>query len=201
MYIPEVLPFSQLSTSNCCKIYISNIRTSIDLICSSAVQRTSQTFMDLDSSLNLEELYYQEGFTEGSRVGETQGLIEGRIYGSEISYERYLSLGLLYGKMSYWKAKHRGNSRMTIQLAKLAELLDSVPRNNDEAKEGQDYETTMRSALRKMKVISSLCGESSLVKQGIELDSNTAKISGDLEDGAEIAVKLRGGKSTGCGTG
>lgn len=155
--------------------------------------------MDFDQSLDLEETYYREGFEEGTRDGEKQGLIEGRIYGSELSYERFLALGLLYGKISIWKCKYTNESRIMKHIAKVEELLISVPRTNDETLDGEEYDTIMGLAIGKMKVIASICGETSLVKQGIIMDSPSTEITADLEDGAELAVKLRRGKAKGCG--
>lgn len=155
--------------------------------------------MDLNASLNLEESYYQEGYLEGSRDGETQGLVEGRIYGSEVSYGRFLALGLLYGKVAVWKSEHADEARIMNHVEKVMDMLNSVPRDNNETAEGKDYETLMGLVVRKMKVIASLCGEMSLIKQEIVQESNATDLSGDLEDGAEFAIKLRGGSAKSCG--
>lgn len=155
--------------------------------------------MELDSSLQLEDSYYQSGFEEGVRDGQVHGLIEGRIYGSEVSYERFMSLGLLYGRMSVWRVQHASNPRVVKHLERVEDLLKRVPMDNSETKEGEDFESLMASIQGKMKVVASLSGEENLIRQGIIPEAVNSKGNADLEDGAEFAVKLRGGKSQGCG--
>jgi hypothetical protein len=155
-----------------------------------------------DASLNLEETYYADGYKEGSEIGAKQGLIEGRIYGAQVSYERFLQVGLLYAKLDLWRAQAAQSPtkpKLEKSLDRLQALLDALPRTNDEAQPGADFESVMAGAIAKAKVISSQMGErTSLTQQGFILED--AQASQDLEDGAEGAALLRGGKRTGCGS-
>ena len=151
--------------------------------------------MDLDAPLSLEDAYYNAGYEEGSAVGHEQGLIEGRIYGSEVSYERFFAVGLLYSRVAIWKMDRVGQDRILKHIAKVEDILRRIPLDNGETAEGEDYETLFALAVSKTKVITSLCGESNLTKQGIVQASSSDRTSHDLEDGAEISVKLRGGGS------
>ncbi|ORY85712.1 hypothetical protein BCR37DRAFT_397313 [Protomyces lactucae-debilis] len=154
------------------------------------------------ASLNLEEAYYAEGYREGATLGAQQGLIEGRIYGAQIAYERFLQVGLLYAKLDIWRAyATHGDSKPKLDkaLARLEALLEALPRTNEEAEPGADYEAVLAGAIAKAKVIASLVGERmSLAQQGFLVDD--AQASRDLEDGAEGAALLRGGKRLGCGS-
>lgn len=156
--------------------------------------------MDFDDALNLEESYQQVGQADGTRDGHKQGLIEGRVYGSEVSYERFLQVGKLYGRVTIWKMRYAHDARVMRQIEKVEELLERIPRHNEHTAEGQDYESLLAAAVGKMRVVCSLCGEESLVKQGIVAELSGHNGSADLEDGAELAVRLRGGQKTACGS-
>lgn len=157
--------------------------------------------MDLDTSLGLEDAYYKSGHDEGTRTGEITGLIEGRIYGSEIAFERYFALGQLLGRLDLWKAQYVDNPRLTKHIQRAFDLVEAMPKDNEETREGQDYETVLAAITGKMKVISSLCGSSeNLIRQGIVPDAQLQTSNTDLEDGGELAVQLRGGQRKGCAT-
>ena len=145
--------------------------------------------LDLDSSLSLEDEYYQAGYKDGAEVGTRQGLIEGRIYGSEKSYERFHAAGLCYGKLSIWRLQR--NDRIAKHLDRVEELLNRLPLDNAEREDGDDYDAIMAQIVAKFKVIASICGEN-LAKAGILSESSTL---GDVEDGVRKVqgrVKLCG---------
>ena len=83
-------------------------------------------------------------------------------------------------------------------IQKVEALLESIPLTNEETLVGQDYETLLALAISKMRIVSSLCSEESLVKQGLVEDGSRMKSAGDVEDGAEMAIRLRGGQQTSC---
>ncbi|KAH7025727.1 uncharacterized protein B0I36DRAFT_328996 [Microdochium trichocladiopsis] len=55
-----------------------------------------------DDVLNLEEQYYQEGYTEGLRDGVEAGKIEGRSVGLKSGFEKFLEAGRLQGRALVW---------------------------------------------------------------------------------------------------
>lgn len=57
------------------------------------------------SLLNLEETYYDEGYTAGVADGERAGLVEGRIFGLEKGFEKYLRMGRLRGRAVVWAGR------------------------------------------------------------------------------------------------
>ena len=64
--------------------------------------------MDLDpfdDLLGLEERFYNEGFQLGSTDGARAGKIEGRVFGLENGFEKYVESGRLYGRSVVWAAR------------------------------------------------------------------------------------------------
>jgi len=59
----------------------------------------SDTF---DEVLGLEEQFYEDGFRQGHGDGVKAGRIEGRTFGLEKGFEKYIESGKLYGKSIIW---------------------------------------------------------------------------------------------------
>ena len=51
-----------------------------------------------DTLLTIEDTFYKEGYDLGVSDGNRAGLIEGRIFGLEKGFEKYASIGNLYGR-------------------------------------------------------------------------------------------------------
>ena len=56
----------------------------------------------LDAVLDLEEEFFQEGYKLGLADGERAGRIEGRAFGLEKGFEKYIAMGRLHGKAQVW---------------------------------------------------------------------------------------------------
>ncbi|KAF2166735.1 hypothetical protein M409DRAFT_54526 [Zasmidium cellare ATCC 36951] len=75
--------------------------------------------------LNLEEQYYREGFELGVADGSKSGRIEGRIFGLEKGFEKFLEMGRLNGKAFVWEARlpdHSAGSESTTTAASEVQL-------------------------------------------------------------------------------
>lgn len=55
-----------------------------------------------DEILNLEDNFYSEGYAKGMADGARAGLIEGRSFGIEKGFEKFVEAGRLYGKAVVW---------------------------------------------------------------------------------------------------
>ena len=55
-----------------------------------------------ESLLGLEDQYYNEGYQLGNADGARAGHIEGRLFGLEKGFEKYLEMGRLQGKSVVW---------------------------------------------------------------------------------------------------
>ena len=59
-----------------------------------------------DSLLTLEDEFYKEGFDLGVSDGTRAGLIEGRFFGLERGFDKYASMGKLYGRAIVWTRRY-----------------------------------------------------------------------------------------------
>ena len=58
-----------------------------------------------DSVLDLEEIYYQEGYNLGIADGSRAGRIEGRVFGIEKGFEKFAAMGMLHGRAAVWASR------------------------------------------------------------------------------------------------
>ena len=58
-----------------------------------------------NSLLDLEDEYYNEGFALGTADGQRTGHIEGRLFGLEKGFEKYLEMGRLHGRSIVWGSR------------------------------------------------------------------------------------------------
>ncbi|KAJ5151823.1 hypothetical protein N7492_010118 [Penicillium capsulatum] len=56
----------------------------------------------LDSLLDLEEQFYQEGYHLGAADGADAGYTEGSVFAVEKGFEKFVEMGRLYGKALLW---------------------------------------------------------------------------------------------------
>ena len=55
--------------------------------------------------LNLEDTYYNEGYNLGLADGAQAGRTEGRLFGLEKGFEKFMEFGRLQGKSTVWSAR------------------------------------------------------------------------------------------------
>ena len=58
-----------------------------------------------DNLLGLEDEYYNEGYRLGEADGQRAGHIEGRLFGLEKGFEKYLEMGKLHGRSIVWGSR------------------------------------------------------------------------------------------------
>jgi hypothetical protein len=58
-----------------------------------------------DDLLGLEDRFYDEGFQLGTADGAKAGRIEGRVFGLEKGFEKYVVMGRLHGKSLVWAGR------------------------------------------------------------------------------------------------
>lgn len=142
-----------------------------------------------DAVLNLEEQYYAEGYSAGVADGERAGLIEGRLFGMEKGFEKFLEMGRLNGRAKVWAARlEKGKSfavkggdgagdligkeeelkplrhseRLEKHVTTLCALseIESLDMRNTEDAVGE-FDDRYKRAVAKVKVIESIIGEES----------------------------------------
>lgn len=58
-----------------------------------------------DGLLGLEDRFYDEGYKLGVADGTRAGHVEGRLFGLERGFEKYMSMGKLHGKVTVWASR------------------------------------------------------------------------------------------------
>ena len=58
-----------------------------------------------DDILGLEDSFYDEGYELGIADGTQAGHIEGRLFGLEKGFEKYMSMGKLHGRATVWASR------------------------------------------------------------------------------------------------
>jgi mRNA export factor len=75
----------------------------------------------LDSLLELEEKFYQEGYDLGLSDGARAGYTEGSVFAVEQGFEKLLELGRLYGKALVWNQRLLDSSESSAGTTQQAE--------------------------------------------------------------------------------
>ncbi|KAI5306112.1 hypothetical protein KEM56_002172 [Ascosphaera pollenicola] len=63
----------------------------------------------LDPLFGLEDQFFEEGFTVGSKDGARAGYEEGNVFAVEKGYEKFMEMGRLYGKAIVWAKRLPGD--------------------------------------------------------------------------------------------
>lgn len=81
----------------------------------------------LDSLLDIEEDYYQEGYELGEADGAHAGYVEGKLFGIEKGYEKGLAMGKMFGKALVWKSRLRRETTLSADGAAAAAVESHFP--------------------------------------------------------------------------
>lgn len=105
--------------------------------------------------------YYNDGFEEGLNDGQQAGLLEGKQFGIQTAFQRFLSVGIVQGRVDVWTQKAEpggdggGNGRMAKHLNQLSTTISEIPQSNSD-QDVADFEKLLKKARAKLKVVSSL---------------------------------------------
>ncbi|KAK4610266.1 hypothetical protein CLAFUW4_13820 [Fulvia fulva] len=156
--------------------------------------------------LHLEDQYYREGYHLGVADGSRSGRIEGRTFGLEKGFEKFVEMGKLHGKAVLWEARlpatissdtpatangttnlpplqaPSGNARLRKHVERLAALSDPndlSTENNEDAV--SDFDDRLKDAKAKATLISRMAGE----------HDSTTEASAPGQSGRETALRVR----------
>ena len=142
--------------------------------------------------LNLEDQYYQEGYDLGVADGSKSGRIEGRLFGLQKGFEKFLEMGKLNGRAAVWEARLpssstsssgqesrslpqlSGNERLRKHVERLAALSDpnDLSTKNDED-DVSEFDDRLKDAKAKATLISRIVGEDDVLSAKTEEGSAT----------------------------
>lgn len=146
-----------------------------------------------DALLSLESQYHVEGYNLGVADGAKAGRIEGRLFGLENGFSKFVDLGRLGGKAAVWKArlpqgpnvsadqgspttvvtKLEGGERLRKHVQRLCDLTDpdTLAMVNDEDAV-EEFDDRVKEAKTKARLISRIVGEDDHVKHAVTLSSD-----------------------------
>lgn len=133
---------------------------------------------EIDKVLDLEQQYYQEGYEEGQREATHHQFIEGKEYGYQTGFQRFIIIGYMRGVAEIWR-KEDGKTiekSMESHLNQLDRLLD-VPMTNGDS-EVAVYEKNVAKARNKLRVIATIRKDQARISK---LDQLVDEIGGKLQ--------------------
>lgn len=129
----------------------------------------------LDGVLDLEEQYYENGFTEGQENSVRENHLEGKAYGLQTGFQRFLVVGYIQGLIEVWdKDKSKA---VQNHLNQLKELVNDIPNTNGD-KEVEQYEQAISKARNKVRVLGTITKTSEKVAR---LDNILKEVGGQLQ--------------------
>lgn len=161
-----------------------------------------------DRLLGLEDEFYKEGFDVGVKDGKRAGMIDGRLFGLENGFQKYVAMGRLHGRARVWAGRmsqsdqkpdpientldenisqgnddfvtRLDNPRLKTHVRTLYALTEpsSIATENSESAVA-DFDDRLKRAVGKAKVIKKLTGE--LDQDYNEHPRKDAKAKGDGE--------------------
>lgn len=130
-----------------------------------------------EGAISLESDSYDKGYNDGVLDGERSGIAEGKHYGIQTAFQRYLSLGILQARYDLWN--NINNSSTSIQdeddsqkklgtkvakhLTQLKACVEDLPLTNSD-QEVEHVTKSLAKGKAKAKVISSLMKDAQLVR-------------------------------------
>ncbi|RAL37711.1 unnamed protein product [Cuscuta campestris] len=132
-----------------------------------------------DSSLNLEEIHYKEGHSDGYAEGLSSGVEEGRQVGLKTGFETGLELGFYRGCIDVWSSAIRldpacFSARVQKNVKQMDELLRKYPLLDPENESVSDVMESLRIKFR------AICAT---LKVKLELDGCGPRASDPRETG------------------
>lgn len=166
-----------------------------------------------DAILGLEDVFYRDGYRLGKSDGEQIGLLEGRGFGIEKGFTRFLEMGIAHGHASTWAGRLSDediqnvcrmqgsqavdaqdrlialprNARLVSHIQTLYAIteVESVSTKNEEIAIA-DFDARLKRAKGKMKVIEKIIGES---KSSPLPDGNADAMAGSSAQKGDISIE------------
>lgn len=132
---------------------------------------------DFDQVLNLEEEYYNEGFKEGQEFSTQEQYIEGKEYGYQTGFQRFVMVGYMKGLLESWRKLENQPSSLEGHLNQLESLINTIQLTNGD-EEVAIYEKNISKARNKLRVIATLTKDQDKVNK---LDDLVKNVGGSLQ--------------------
>lgn len=135
---------------------------------------------NMDQLLNLEEQYYEEGYREGQEESTRLQYIEGKEYGYQTGFQRFLVVGYIKGLIEYWEShlESYGSSKsISGHINQIKGVIDNIPLKNDDEAVAL-YEKSINKIRNKVRIVGTITKELYKVSQ---LDDIIKEVGGNLQ--------------------
>lgn len=131
--------------------------------------------VNLDDVLNLEEEFYSKGYQEGQEKTASEQFLEGKVYGLQTGFQRFLVVGYIKGLVDEWEKLPE--KAVQLHVKQLRSYVDDMSVSNDD-KAVEQYEKKVLLARNKVRVIANITKTSDKVAK---LDSLIKEVTGSLQ--------------------
>lgn len=136
--------------------------------------------LDIDEVLNLEEEQYSLGYKEGQEQATKEQYLEGKQYGYQTGFQRFLIVGIVKGLAQDWfdnLDKYGSTKSLQNHINQLHDLISDIPLSNGD-EEVEKYEKNIKKARNKLRVIANITKESWKIDN---LDNLVKEVGGSLQ--------------------
>lgn len=146
--------------------------------------KNTQMLFDIDDNmdliLNLEEQYYREGYLEGQAESTKRQYKEGKEYGYQTGFQRFLVLGYIKGLVEYWEKnldKYEASESIRHHIDQTWILIKLVDLSNDD-EAVKRYEKSILKIRNKARILASLCKEQHKLSH---IDTIIREVGGEMK--------------------
>ena len=107
---------------------------------------------EFDKVLTLEDQFYQEGYEEGSKENITHNYLEGKQYGLQIGFQRFILVGQMLSLCTVIESQFTSNKALLKSTSSVRELIASIKMDNEEDSV-EHYESTVVKLKNKFRII------------------------------------------------
>lgn len=135
---------------------------------------------DIDEVLNLEEEQYHLGFKEGQEQATKEQYLEGKQYGYQTGFQRFLIVGYIQGLVGEWLDNldnYSSSKSLQSHINQLNDLIADIPLTNGD-EEVEKYEKNIKKARNKLRVIANITKENWKIEN---LDNLVKEVGGTLQ--------------------
>lgn len=134
---------------------------------------------EFDNILNLEEAYYNEGFIEGQQESTRKQFLEGKEYGYQTGFQRFLIIGYITGLIDVWEKNIDQYEQKSLKnhLDQLKVILEGIKLTNHD-EDVEKYEKSLIKLRNKIRIITNLIKEQWKFK---EVDDLVKEIGGIVQ--------------------
>lgn len=141
----------------------------------SQVDYPAMADLSLDAVLDLEDEFYAKGYEDGQQQSSKEQYVEGKIYGLQTGFQRFLVVGYIQGLLAGWRKID--SKSVQLHLDQLEKLVSDIPLTNGDL-DVEKYERAVVKARNKVRVVATLTKTGGSIAN---LDSLLKEVGGSLQ--------------------